>query len=108
MANLDANDAALLEGIIHEFRERRTYEQRMAVSDEEGITSLRSLGRRAGRELGWKVRTFVVDPTGGDSMALVILVVTESNPLHEQLMTMRADKALRKAFESWDLGGSDG
>lgn len=108
MASLGKNDSVLLERIKHEFRERRTYEQRMPFSDEEGIKKVRSLGRRAGRELGWKVRTFVVDPTDGGSSALVVLVVTESNPLHEQLMTMRADKALRKAFESWDLGGSDG
>jgi hypothetical protein len=108
MSSLNESEAALLDQIKDEFRARRTYEQRMPVSDEEGIKRLRSLGRRAGRELGWKVRTFVVDPAEGSSSALVALVVTESNPLHEQLMTMRADKALRKAFESWDLGVSDG
>ena len=108
MSALAAPDEVLLERIKEEFRERRTYEQRMPVQDEEGIKRLRSLGRRAGRELGWRVRTFVVDPAAGSSSGLVVLVVTESNPLHEQLMTMRADKALRKAFESWDLGGSDG
>ena len=108
MSSLSESDAVLLDRIKEQFRARRTYEQRMSIADEEGIKRLRSLGRRAGRELGWKVRTFVVDPAEGSSSAMVVLVVTESNPLHEQLTSMRADKALRKAFESWDLGGSDG
>ena len=108
MTSLGKSESVLLERIKYELRERRTFEQRMSVADEDGIKKLRSLGRRAGRELGWKVRTFVVDPTDGGGSALVVLVVTESNPLHEQLMTVRADRALRKAFESWDPGGSDG
>lgn len=102
------SDALLTERIRREFRARRTYEQRMSVTDEEGIKRLRSLGRRAGRELGWKVRTFVIDPVEGGDSAMVILVVTESNPLHEQLMDTRADKAIRKAFASWTVGGTDG
>lgn len=108
MPDPSESDALLTEQIKTEFRARRTYQQRMSVTDEEGIKRLRSLGRRAGRELGWKVRTLVVDPIEGGDSAMVILVVTESNPLHEQLMDIRADKAIQKAFESWELGGTDG
>jgi hypothetical protein len=108
MSSLSESEAVLLGRIKEEFRARRTFEHHMSVTDADGIKKLRSLGRRAGRELGWKVRTFVIDPAEGSSSAMVVLVVTESNPLHEELMTMRADKALRKAFKSWDLGGSDG
>ena len=89
--------------IKEQFRERRTYEQWMGAADEEGINSLRSLGRRAGRELGWKVRTFVIEPAEPDGSVLVVLAVTESNPLHEQLMTMRAHKALREAWNRGEL-----
>lgn len=55
------------------------------------------------------MRTFATDPTHRDDHKVVVIVaVTDSNPLHQQLMQVRGDKALRRAFESRDLGGQDG
>lgn len=100
-------DTATLDAIKLALRERRTYEHRLPAADQNGAKRIRSLGRRAGRELGWKVRTFLVEPAEGGGTGLVLVVVIESNPLHQQLMDMRADKALRKAFESGLFGPPD-
>lgn len=107
MTELGLDDLRMVEEIKADLKDCRTFERHVPAHDAEGIAHLRSLGRRAGRELGWKVRTLVTDPSEHETV-LVFVVVVGSNPLHEQLMTMRADKALRQAFESWNLGGSDG
>lgn len=103
------DDEALLEQIRTDLRDQGQFVRHMPEDDQEGIGRIRSIGRRVGRDLGWKIRTFATDPNAReDRMVVVFVVVVASNPLHEQLMTIRGDKAVRKAFESWNLGGSDG
>lgn len=71
----------------------------------EEVKRVRALGRKAGRQLGWKIRTYASDPERRDDhRSVVIVYVDESNPLHEELMRMRSEKRMRAAFDSLDLG----
>ena len=106
--DLTSNERAVLHDIVTALKSNGQFVVHLDDGDER-IETVRSLGRRAGRQLGWKVRTFATDPTHRDDHKVVVIVaVTDSNPLHQQLMQVRGDKALRRAFESWDLGGQDG
>jgi hypothetical protein len=70
--------------------------------DAEGISKVRSLGRRAGRELGWKVRTFATNPDRrADRRVTVFVVVEESTPLRDELMRIRGQKKNREAMKGW-------
>lgn len=64
------------------------------------IEKVRALGRRAGRELGWKVRTHATDPSRReDGQSVVYVVVIEASPLREQLAHIRARKAMSRLWE---------
>lgn len=106
-SNLSPEDAALLDTITEFLREKAQFVQHLEPDDLEGINRIRSLGRRAARNLGWRVRTFASDPARRDDGKVVVIVaVTESSPLHQQLMGIRSDKAIRRMFDSWDTGSS--
>ncbi|MGU3500890.1 hypothetical protein ACLBYA_19005 [Mycobacterium sp. C31M] len=101
--DLTGRDRLLFEQIVAELKERSQYDCDFNEEDVEEIAKVRGLGRRAGRSLGWKVRTFQTDPAQRtDRRVRVIVAVTESSPLHEQLMDVRHKKAIRKIFA--DLG----
>lgn len=101
---LSPEDGLLLERMMKALRDQGQFVRHMAAGDVEGITKVRSLGRRAGRDLGWKVRTFATAPDDRDDrMVVVIVAVTDSNPLHQQLLQVRGEKALRKAWKEWGL-----
>jgi len=106
---LSPDDIVVLGRITEDLRAKGQFARHFDADDFEGINRVRSLGRRAARDLGWRVRTFATDPTHRDDLKVVVIVaVIESSPLHQQLMHVRGDKAIRKAFESWDLGGQGG
>ena len=101
--------AQMVDRIITALRSDGQFIVTLPGDDREKIERLRALGRQAGRRLGWKVRTFASDPDRRtDGASVVIVAVIDSSALHQQLMRVRGEKALRRAFESWDLGGSRG
>ena len=65
---------------------------------EEYVDWVRSIGRRVGRELGWKIKT-VRSAVAINGRVRVVIVVKESNPLHAQLIRIREEKAMRQAME---------
>ncbi|MCH5643965.1 MULTISPECIES: hypothetical protein [unclassified Gordonia (in: high G+C Gram-positive bacteria)] len=65
---------------------------------EADVDRVRSIGRRVGRELGWKIQT-VRSAVAVNGMVRVVIVVKESNPLHAQLIRIREEKAMRRAME---------
>ncbi len=102
-------DIVVLGTITEDLRAKGQFTRHFDADDTEGIKRVRSLGRRAARDLGWRVRTFASDPMPRDDLKVVVIVaVIGSSPLHQQLMHVRGDKAIRKAFASWDMGGQDG
>lgn len=108
-AMLSPEDGAVLHAITDGLREKGQFVRHFDANDVDGIKRIRSLGRRAARDLGWRVRIFATDPEQrGDGKVVVIVAVIESSPLHQILMQVRGDKAIRRSFESWKLGGSDG
>uniref|UniRef100_UPI003D8D0CFB hypothetical protein n=1 Tax=Gordonia sp. B7-2 TaxID=3420932 RepID=UPI003D8D0CFB len=65
---------------------------------EEYVDQVRSVGRRVGRELGWKIQT-VRSAVAVNGKVRVVIVVKESNPLHQQLIRIREQKAMRRAMK---------
>lgn len=108
---LTGPERLLVQQITQALRSKSQYDQWFAEFDAEGINRLRALGRRAARDLGWKVRTFATDPDRSEDRGVrVIIAVTESSPLHEELQRIRGAKAIRRAFAdgSFDPGHGDG
>jgi len=65
--------------------------------DELGrIKQIRDLGRRAGREIGWKIRTIQTDPERrADGKVVVGIVVVESTPEEDARLSERAEFIIR-------------
>lgn len=100
-------DRLYLQQITDSLKSSSQYEAYFDADDKANIEKARAFGRRAARDLGWKVRTFASDSTASDNgVVRVIVAVIESSPLHEELMRVRADKAIRRVFaEEVDLPG---
>ena len=65
-------------------------------SQVEEIKLTRTLSRRAGRELGWKVRTIETDAQRrADGKVVVVVVVVESTPEEEARMEERGNFIIR-------------
>lgn len=91
-------DKLLLDRIIRDLRAVGQYTVVLSGDDTAAIERVRSLGRRAGRELGWRITTFASDPAKRDDGASVVSVcVRDSTPLHRELLRIRG----RKAIEAW-------
>ena len=104
---LTGPERLLLQQITQALRSKSQYDQWFAEFDAEGINRLHALGRRAARDLGWKVRTFATVPDRSEDRGVrVIIVVTESSPLHEDLQRIRGAKAIRRAFVDWKIDPS--
>lgn len=102
MMDLTGEDRLLLRQITAALRSESQYMAFLDEDDIEGVKRVRSLGRRAGRDLGWKVKTFASDPRKRDDRRIVVIVVVEeSTPLHQELMRVRGDKAIRAAMSTW-------
>lgn len=102
-------DRLLFDQVTAALRETDQFEQIFEADDTSGIDNLRAIGRHAGRELGWKIRTFA---TGLDTGRVRVLIVVErSTPLRDQLMDTRRRKLIGAAMaENWSdthLGSTD-
>jgi hypothetical protein len=96
---LNQRDHRLLDQIKQALKANAQFAQHLAGGASEDVDKIRSLGRRAGRELGWKVRTFVRRSADRDDHTVRVLVVVEqSSPLHDELIRLRGAKAIRRAF----------
>ncbi|WP_394937736.1 hypothetical protein [Psychromicrobium sp. YIM B11713] len=90
-------DELLLEQIIDGLKFRGQFVRHCDETDTDEVARIRSLGRRAGHNLGWKIITFASDPDRREDRKIVVVVaVEESNPLHEELMRIRGEKTIRK------------
>lgn len=98
--NLSGPDRLLMDSMEAGLRSTGQYIIRCPSCDSEQIAKIRSLGRRVGRALGWKVRTFAASRPSDADDTNVIIVVEESTPLHEQLMRVRGEKAMRRAINN--------
>lgn len=79
------------------------YVEHVDPSNLERIAALRSAGRKAGRLLGWKVRTFQTDPDRRvDGKVVVWVVVEESTPLRDQLREVQGRRKMRQALSNLD------
>ena len=95
---LSGEDNLLLARIENDLRSRGQYTVVLPGDDTESIEKVRSLGRRAGRELGWRITTFASDPVKrNDGASVVTVCVRDSPPLHRELLRIRG----RKAIEAW-------
>lgn len=78
------------------------YVEHVSASDHDHIALIRSAGRKAGRLLNWKVRTFQTDPAKReDGKVVVFVVVEESTPEDERRFRANGDLLIRDAMGSW-------
>lgn len=92
------SDELMIEQITADLRSRAQFSAVVPGSAKDEIERVRKLARRAARQLGWKVRTFVTAPDHDvDGRCVITVVVTESNPAHEELQRVRVEKAKREA-----------
>lgn len=78
------------------------YVEHVDVGDTEHIALIRSAGRKAGRLLGWKVRTFQSDPAKRDDhKVVVIVVVEESTDEDAKRFRTNSDLLIRDAMDNW-------
>lgn len=69
----------------------------------EDAETLRALGRRAGRELRWKISTHATYRRPG---IRVVVILKESNPVHQAMLRREGEEQLIKAINeiSKELG----
>lgn len=89
-------DRLLFDQVTAALRKADHFEQIFEPDDLSGVDKLRSIGRRVGRELGWKIRTFATALDSG--RVRVLIVVERSTPLRDQLMDTRRRKSIRGAL----------
>lgn len=109
MPDLTGRDRLLLDQVTAALQKDDYFEQTFEGDDTDGIDKLRSIGRRAGRELGWRIRTLATALDTG--RVRVHIVVEQSSPLRDELMSIRRRKLTRDAIAKiWpgdDLGPAD-
>lgn len=87
---MDHHDEALLNEIMRELEIDHQYMRFFLPQDSDDIARVRRLGRKAGRTLGWKIRTMQTNPAARDDGKVVVLVtVIESTPEEEKRMNER-------------------
>lgn len=92
MKKLTERELELLDGIITALKERNEFRCQFDEGDPD-IKLVRTLGRQAARELGWKVTTYASDPEKRDDRRVnVWVVVTESHPLRDEVIHQREMK----------------
>jgi hypothetical protein len=95
------NDEELAAHIAQVLEIDHQFVVRADAAAAEQITRLRSAGRKAGRILGWKIRTFVRELDAG-SVVVGVLVI-ESTPDDAARLRERGDLLIREAMT--DNGG---
>lgn len=96
MSELTGPDRLLLNQVTAALREADQFDRVFDADDTEGVKNLRAIGRRAGGEWGWKVRTLAADLDTG--RVRVYIVVEESTPLRDELMSIRRGKLIRRTL----------
>lgn len=72
------------------------YVTHLEPAEIERIALVRSLGRKAGRQLGWRVRTFQSDPgRREDRKVVVVVAVVESSPEERARIHERSELLIR-------------
>lgn len=72
------------------------YVTHLQPEQTEQIALVRSLGRKAGRELGWRVRTVESEPAArSDGKVVVVVAVVVGAPEDEERIRERDDLLLR-------------
>lgn len=71
--------------------------------NEDEVERYRLLGRRAGRELGWKIATRAIPANNDTGRERVFILLQDSTPLHQQLMLIRGYKQIIKGFNRLGL-----
>jgi hypothetical protein len=88
-------DRLLLDRMVALLRKEGECRAVFDEDDTDGVEKFRALGRRAGRQLKWKIRTHATDPSRRDDRRIVVYVlVTEESPLRDQLTQVRMRKAM--------------
>lgn len=72
------------------------YSEVVDAADIDQVARLRRLGRTVARELGWKIWT-TAKPLD-DGSVQVLLVITASTPLRDQVMDTRRRRRMRDAL----------
>lgn len=72
--------------------------------DADEAKRYRSLGRRAGRELGWKIATRALPATNGTGRERVFIILMDSTPLHQQLLRVRGQKQIMEYLNRLGTG----
>lgn len=86
----------LYDEILHALEIDHQYVTQLELDETERIALVRSLGRRAGRHLGWKVRTFQTDPRRREGRKVVVIVaVVESTPEERSRLDERSELLIR-------------
>lgn len=83
--------------VVENLRKTGNYVTQVDARAEAEIAAVRKAGRRAGHELGWKIRTLVSEPHGdGPVVRTVHVVVNQDVP---ELRAVRA-RQMRAAVEA--------
>jgi len=64
---------------------------------DQAVAAIRSWGRRAGRELGWKIATRV-RPVDGEHITQVWVILIQSNPVHQAMLQRHGEEKMIAAI----------
>ena len=89
-------DEQLYSEILRALEIDHQYVAHFDLAQTEPIARTRSLGRKAGRHFGWKVRTFQTDPSArADGLVVVVVAVIESTPAEQTRIEERSEFLIR-------------
>jgi sugar phosphate isomerase/epimerase len=88
--------ALLVESIGADLEKSGQAVRDVEAPDPDRVKLVRSAGREAARDRGWKVQTLATEVGAG--YVRIHVVVTEADPLHQQLWDAKNWKAMRRAM----------
>lgn len=95
----DVSDEVLVAEILRVLEIDHQYVRWIDAHAQDEIAKIRHCGRRAGRALGYKVRTFVSDPAQRDDGKIgVFVVVIESTPEDRARIAERSQMLIEQAM----------
>lgn len=94
----DADEELSRLAIRQAFEAKDQYIETVPAADAQRVAQLRQLGRAVARDLGWRVRTFALPIEDGATS--VVLVITRSTPLRDEVMQSRRRRGMRDAITS--------
>jgi hypothetical protein len=66
---------------------------------DEAVAAIRSWGRRAGRELGWKIMT-TTRRIRDEDVTRIWVILKQSNPVHQAMLQRRGEDQLIEAINA--------